>query len=214
MDEITDRQKEIYNVFLRVVAEVADRPFKHRKNFSTLKNDVCLSLAKLEGFFEKYPHIDVYEYLMAPYKVWDDVKFQPLDFYIKRKSLIVYQTYKKSLVDLEPDSDYHMGKLVESFKFIFDFCKNNNIKPDDYIHVKNGVNVCLTHLKEGRVSLYSLFVFKGFKRLFVDLDRETKKLLFGNYYSDIEYKYRKYLASSKFRKSTEKALHGIKNHLK
>ena len=47
---ITDTQKQIYNLYLRSLAEGSDRPYKVRKNFDNLKTEYVEELKKLEAF--------------------------------------------------------------------------------------------------------------------------------------------------------------------
>lgn len=208
MNDISRELKHIYDIFLKVRAEVENRPYRTRKNFSNFK-DMCF-LEKLGRFFSSYPYINKEHYFRAPYKVWNDVTFYNLEFYTKRKALKCYVEYKKYLLTLSPDDNFHLKGVINSFSFIKNFCKQKNIPPNKYLEHKEGIFSFLTHLKEDKISIYSLFVWDEFRNIFkLGVDSELKNMLYGNMYLDYDILYRKYINSKKCRQLTKKCLQKI-----
>jgi|TARA_R110000765_G_scaffold7963_4_gene26039 hypothetical protein len=206
---VEQEQKDIYNIYLRVLGEAAGRPYSYRKNFDDMGVDVQGYLARLSEFFRNYPHIDKGMYFLAPFKIWREEKHYPLAFFCKRKSLTAYTAYKKHLTFLDPDDIYHLNYIITSYKFIKRYSAINNLKVSDYINHVDGTHVFLTHLKEGKVSIYALFGFDSFKQIFRSTDTELRRSLYGDLYSDYDTMYRKYIHSNKCRELTQKALQKV-----
>ena len=57
---LTERQKEIYNYYLKALGSIKERGSKGRKNFDDFDNTQKLVLQKLERFFNTYKHISPY----------------------------------------------------------------------------------------------------------------------------------------------------------
>jgi hypothetical protein len=205
-------EKVIYNTYLKVIAAKQQRAFSYRKNFDDLGVEKRGDLIKLSNFLKRYPHIQVEKFLESPYKLFEDTKFFPLKFYTKRRALSAYITYKKQLINLPPDNEYQINTVVTSLKFILKFCIAEKIKVVDYIEHIDGINSCLTHLKEDNVSIYTLFGFDNFKSILYNTDSELKTLLFGSNYIDYDIMHRKYIHSKKCRELVEKGLKKIKDY--
>ena len=50
--ELTEEQKEIYNIYNKELAIANNRPYQNRKNFNNLDNTTKLILIKLDFFFK------------------------------------------------------------------------------------------------------------------------------------------------------------------
>lgn len=203
-------EKEIYNIYLRVLAEAQDRPFRYRKNFDNLEDEKANDLIRLNLFFERFPHINKKRFIEAPYKLWGDDEYYPLKFYNKRKALKAYVTYKKKLINLPPDDPHHLKWVIDSFKFIKRFCFEKNINPNNYLDYKDGNYAFLKHLKEESVDIYALFAYEGFKnKLKNNVDSELKRILLGDTFTHYDVMYRKYLFSKKCKIIAKKCLQKI-----
>ena len=154
---ITDTQKQIYNLYLRSLAEGSDRPYKVRKNFDNLKTEYIEELKKLEAFFIKFPHFLRYEYFQAPYKIYqDEKKYYSLKFYSGYKGMQTCLAYFKSLKESDPDGQ--LDYLKESLKFITNFCLEKGIQLEQYPDYKSVAQKdFLIHLKQHKVSFYAAF---------------------------------------------------------
>lgn len=207
-EEITNFDKSVYNLYLKVVAKYQDRPYKQRKNFEKFKDYHILK--KVSDFLHRYLHIDGEMYFSAPYEVWKDEQFYNLEFYTKRKALNCYVNYKKKLLNLPPDDKYHLKKIIDSFYWIKSFCGGHEISVSDYINHKDGIYSFLTHLKNDYVSIYALFAFDSFRgKLKNDVDNELKRMLFSDLFIDYDIMYRKYVHSDRAKKISKKCLQKI-----
>lgn len=205
---LNDKCKNIYNTYLRVSRVVKDKKFKYRKNFDNIEDNIKYSIKKLELFFNRFPNIDIEMYFLAPYEIWGKDGYYDLDFYLKRRSLVVYNQYKAQKIKDDPDSEASLKKIVESFKFIATFCNENNILVNDYIkyRIKN-TYAYVYHLKNQNVSIYSLYAFDEFKVHFKnEVESDIKKLFFGEYYKDTEFFWRKWYISKKAKNISKKGL--------
>ena len=208
--EITEYGKKIYNAYLKSLGIAGDRPYKYRKNFDKFDQEDKGTLIKLETFFRRYDHIDIDMFFIAPYKLWSDVTYYPLEFFSKRKALTCYLNYKKYLLTLSPDDEYHIVNVVKGFYFIKDFCLDNSISINNYLEHKDGIYSFLNHLQRGDISIYNIFVFENFKSIFRDkVDKELKEVLFGSLYKDYDILYRKYVHSNKCSEISKKCLKKI-----
>jgi len=202
--------KNIYNTYLRVIGEAQGRGFKYKKNFDDVKPEIENALTKLGLFFGRYPHIDIDMFMIAPYKLWVDQKFFPLEFYTKRKALNCYINYKKQIVLSDPDTTVQLERVISSLKFVYRYCKNKQIAVSDYIRHKEGNYIFLEHLKHDQVSIYFLFAYDDFRDIFSSIDTELKKALFGDLYATWDNMHRKYNFSKKCRVLAKKGLQKIK----
>lgn len=207
-EKVSEFEKSVYNLYLKVLAKYQNRPYRHRKNFDNFKETFVLK--KLYQFFNRYSHIDEELFFSAPYEVWEDATYYNLEFYTKRKALNCYVNYKKKLINLPPDDNYQLKKIVTSFYFIKAFCEKTGIGVSDYMNHKEGIYSFLTHLKNDHVSIYALFAFDSFKsKLKNDTDNELKSILFFDTYVDYDIMHRRYVHSEKAKKISRKCLQKI-----
>lgn len=92
---MTEFQQRIYNTWLRVTRTSQNKPFRLRKNFTNLNESTNLSLLKLESFFQRNKTIDMDDFFVAPFKLYDDTSNMPLSFYTTLKAIKVYKNFKK-----------------------------------------------------------------------------------------------------------------------
>jgi hypothetical protein len=208
---MTNFQKLIYNFYQSAYCNHNGKFYKFRQDFDDIDQSVQLKLEKLEKFFTKYDTINPKYYFQSPYKIWGD-KHYDWDFFLSRKALQVYSLFKYKLVHSGPDSQYNLEQVIESLKFLKGFCKDNNISINNYINSKSGANYdFLTHLSNGKISIYILFYFDDFRMIFSDIMGDDKNFIFGDLYSDWDIMYRKYMNSEKCKKLVQKGVDKIKN---
>jgi hypothetical protein len=198
MKEITDRQKLIYNLYLKSYRKNNNQPYRTKKNFDdVLKDDNKMTqLIKLENIFKKYPALCQTHYFDAPYKIYnDEKKFYPLSFYSSQKGITTCINYIDLLRDSDPESQFEHFK--ESYKFIANFCTENRINLSEYTkYCSVAQNDCLTHLKQHKISWYLIFSIPNFYELLYNLPKDEFELYFGTKVS-LSKLYDKYNSSSK-----------------
>ena len=80
---ITEREKFIYNTYLRVHRTKQNKPFRYRKQFDDFQdNENYIHVKKLGAFFKKFSHIEPEVFFNAPYNLYpDDNSIYDLKFY-------------------------------------------------------------------------------------------------------------------------------------
>jgi hypothetical protein len=92
---MTEFQQRIYNTWLRVTRTSQNKPFRLRKNFTSLNESTNTALLKLESFFLRNKTIAMDDFFVAPFKLYDDTSNMPLSFYTTLKAIKVYKNFKK-----------------------------------------------------------------------------------------------------------------------
>jgi len=166
---MTQFERHIYNTFLKVSRSCQNLPFKYRKNFEGFEDDPKYGyIRKLSLFFNKFSHVDVDRFFQAPYEVYPDGcdDYHDLKFYISPRAIRMYGSYQRKQDNESPDSDSQTTFIINSLMFIFKFCKGHNIQLTEYLTYKStgDLYVFIEHLRQRKVSLYTLFGFDEFDR--------------------------------------------------
>ena len=177
---ITEYEKHIYNTFLRVSRSRNKQPFKLRKNFEKVDNELYVGLKKVSSFLKRFPHIKIEDYFNAPYNLYPDEQYFPLEYFHSLKATRAYTLAMKQQENLDPDSAEQLTNIKESLVFIKRFCNEKSISPVDYInHKTNNEYSFVLHLKEHKVNIYSLLVYLGFEKNIKQRDAEIIKFIIG-----------------------------------
>ncbi len=177
---ITEYEKHIYNTFLRVSRSRNKQPFKLRKNFEKVDNELYVGLKKVSSFLKRFPHIKIEDYFNAPYNLYPDEQYFPLEYFHSLKATRAYTLAMKQQENLDPDSAEQLTNIKESLVFIKRFCNEKNISPADYInHQTNNEYSFILHLKEHKVNIYSLLGYMGFEKNVKQRDAEIIKFIIG-----------------------------------
>jgi len=181
IDDLTDFDKNLYNIHLRVSRQRLNQPFKYRKDFSKLDADKSLQLKKLSLFFLRFKHIKPEEFFTAPYSLYTDETYFDLSYYNSLKAVKAYTLYQKKLLTLDPDSNEQLLNIQQSLLFILSFCRENSLALDKYLNHMTGLTPSfLLHLKEHNINIYTLFGFRSFGRDAFQLDSETVRFIIGD----------------------------------
>lgn len=177
---ISEIQKKIYNLYLKALAYGSDRPYKQRKDFSKLSFETITELTKLEKVFEKYPHLLRFEFFQAPYKIYKDAKkYYKLSYYSGYKGLTTGIAFFKNLQESMPDNQQDF--LLESFKFVANFCIEHNISLVDYHKYKSvAQHDFLNHIKQYKLSFFVAFTIPGCYYYLMNLPDDEFELYFGS----------------------------------
>jgi len=210
--ELTEYDKLIYNTHLRVARTAKNQPFKYRKDFDGVDDRVKFLLKKISMFLRKFPHIDINEFIQAPYKLYPDETHFDLEFYTTLKATKAYTLYQSKKMFLDPDSQEQLENIKSCLIFISTFCKDNDIKVEDYInHRQNNQFSFLLHLKEHRVNVYCLLGFESFDQNLKSVDNDLLSFIIGDDLINHLPVFRtKYFNSSKARKFVDLGIQKIK----
>lgn len=179
---VTEKQKQIYNLFSTTSRKFRNKPYKFRKKWDGFEQkEEYLFVQKLEKIFDKYPQFFNEKYFLAPYKLHsiDEDSYFPLKFYASQKGITCCTTYLNLLKDQKPEEQKEFIK--ETFQFIAKFCKEKNLKTlGDYVNYKSLVqNNCLKHLKEHRICWYTVFFINGFFDLLYKMPKDEFEMYYG-----------------------------------
>jgi hypothetical protein len=178
---MTFSEKQIYNNFLKTSKIHNKQPFKFRKNFETFDKEKLFLIKKLSIFFRKFPHISQEEYFKAPYEVYQDENYFPLDYFTSLKATRAYTLFIRKRDSLDPDNIDQLTNIKQSLKFIYIFCKQHNISPLSYInHMTNNEYSFILHLKEHKINIYTLLGYNDFERNLKKRDAQVVKFIIGD----------------------------------
>jgi hypothetical protein len=178
---MTDIQKRIYNLYLTTTRSEQSKPSRYRKNFDGFdQKPEYLYIQKLDQVFQQYPHLLRREFFEAPYRIYsEEKKYFDLKFFASTKGLSTCIAYLNLQDKKNPNEQFDFIK--ESLRFIYDFCKEKNIKLRDYVFYKTIIQPdCLKHLKEHRISWYLLFDIPGMLTKISELSVDEFTLYFGS----------------------------------
>ena len=168
-------------MYLAVSRSAKSKPFKLRKNFDDFdQSKDYAALKKVCRFFFQYPNINPRIFFLAPFKIYEDADFIPLDFYATRKAIKAYTTYSNQLQEESPDSEHHLEFIRTSLHFIGMFCLKHKILLRDYILFSEGATFSwMKHIRERNVSIYALFEFLNIDIALTEAAEDEKDLLLG-----------------------------------
>jgi len=174
-------EEMLYNTHLKVSRQHKNLPFKYRKDFASL-DEVTRSTVKKIGFFlKKFPYISMEDFFIAPYKVYSDEDYFDLNYYTSLKATKAYMLYQNKKLLADPDSPDQLQGIVDSLKYISNFCKENAIDLNGYLkYCPESVPSFIVHLKEHKVNLFTLLGFNGFCSEIKKLDNELLRFILGN----------------------------------
>lgn len=213
--KVTARQIQIYNSYLYAARKAIGKPFRARKNFSTMKEDdgEYVALLSLDRMFNSYPHISFDDFFKAPYEVYPDTKYNPISFYTTHKAKKLYTEYVKRRETDSPDSDITLEHSRECVKFIASYCISNNLTIEDYKNEKLGqYYTFMLHLKSHDVSLYVLHslevdsIVRGMDPVLVDF-------AISDFYKNFRTTRLKYLNSKKLKPYLRSAIKIVEENM-
>ncbi len=176
--KLTEFDKRVYNMWLSITRSCYGKPFKFRSNFDDFESNKNYAyLKKLSTLFSRTPHLMRKEYFEAPYFIYGKTKYYDLKFYSSLKAISAFTKYlKKDINDLD--------HIVDSFKFIINFCLEKGIELNEYPFYKSVVyNDCLKHIKDHYVSPLIAFIFPELYVIISNLDDDV----FSLYYGDMDF---------------------------
>lgn len=201
---VTDFEKQIYNAYLAALGRANNRPFRGRKNFDDLKNDVYCELKKLSEFFSKNKTVNVQDFFNAPFVVHEDDKYQPLEYFNTYKAVQAYTKYQKVK---ETDTDKLFEYTKAGLAFVYQFCEQNKMFLNQYKTHRSDTDIpiCLVHLKEHKINFFTLHTLEIREELY-KLDREWRDF----YVKDFDELFRKTYTNFSYAQEQKTKLKRIK----
>jgi hypothetical protein len=154
---ISSREESVYNSYLYASRTSKNKPFRPRRDFAKMADQDMLYLKKTTAFLQRYNHINLSDWFIAPYKVYGMDEYFDLHFYNTRKALKCYTTYIKQREIEDPDNVDAIDRFKSSLHFIYDYCHENKITLEAYINEFTGnLPTFLQHIKEHKINFYML----------------------------------------------------------
>jgi hypothetical protein len=211
MIDMTDFQKRIYNSHLAISRKMRDKPFRIRKDFSDMDQTKLDRLASLERFFNSYQNIKIDDYFAAPYVIFEDDDYFDLDFYLTSKAKKAYSQYMKKIEMDDPDSESSLNRLVDSLKFVKNFCKEKNLTLKEYpLYIEDALPNMIDHLKNHHINMYALHSLGVTK---IEVENRILDFIFSDFWITFQKTKNKFYLSRKMRDFSKKAIDKITNQL-
>ncbi len=208
---MTDFQKRIYNSHLAISRKMRDKPFRIRKDFSDMDQTKLDRLASLERFFNSYQNIKIDDYFAAPYVIFEDDDYFDLDFYLTSKAKKAYSQYMKKIEMDDPDSESSLNRLVDSLKFVKNFCKEKNLTLKEYpLYIEDALPNMIDHLKNHHINMYALHALGVTK---IEVENRILDFIFSDFWITFQKTKNKFYLSRKMRDFSKKAIDKITNQL-
>lgn len=88
--EVSERQKQIYNIYLKILAKNSNRPYQIRKDFNNLTEKTKISLFKVEKFSIEHPEIVLEDFFQSGFTFLHE-KYVPFDYFGTYKAIIGFK---------------------------------------------------------------------------------------------------------------------------
>jgi hypothetical protein len=207
--------EQIYNTYLRISRSKKNLPYKLRKDFNNIQDEeIYPSLLKLENFFKRNQYVNLNDFFEAPYLLYEDENFFDLSFYLSQKAIKAYNIFQRKKTYLDPDSDIQIKSVQDGNFFIYQFCKANKIKLNEYLsHKTNAMNTVFIHLKEKNISIYNCLAMSNFQKCMNEQNFELLEFMLGDVISRISNFRTKFYSSTKCKKASIEGLKIIQEQL-
>lgn len=208
---MTDFQKRIYNSHLAISRKMRDKPFRIRKDFSDMDQTKLDRLASLERFFNSYQNIKIDDYFAAPYAIFEDDDYFDLDFYLTSKAKKAYSQYMKKIEMDDPDSEDSLKRLVDSLKFVKNFCKEKGLTLEKYpVYIENALPNMIDHLKNHHINMYALHALGVSK---IEVENRILDFIFSDFWISFQKTKNKFYLSKKMKEFSKQAIQKVKQQL-
>lgn len=210
-NHLTELEKLLFNKHLAVSRSERNKPFRIRKDFSTIVNtDKHKFLKRLSILFQKHPEINPDLFFKAPYKLYPDVEYFGLDYFSTMRAVKAYTTYKKQVFIQDPDSQIEQVK--DSLKFIAQFCIENNLYFHQYpYHRTTDLFTWMQHYKQNKINAYSVMEFPNIFSSVKSLAEDIQKIFVSEFVEQFQSLYSSYNKSQELKPYIQKAIPVLSN---
>lgn len=199
---LNSKQKEIYNKHLIISRKCRNKPFKPKENFSDVTTEISNYLHKIEHMLSKFPNLDLDVYFKAPYMLWPDTEYFPLQYFTTQAAVRAFTLYRKNMLEQDIDSEQSIKDIKDSLIFIGKFCTTNKLHLNQYYTFKSGITYTwMSHVRKGLISPYVIFGFDNIDNLVFGLPEDERDLMLGSF-QDKYYNYKENYNKSKIAKHT------------
>ncbi len=152
------------------------------------------------------------DYIEAPYVLYPEENYFPLDFYTGQRAIRCYTQFMKRQELLDPDSPESLVRLQQSLKFVSDFCLENDLTLDDYVLNKETPLPCyVEHLKNHKINFNTLHALSI---PIYSIESDMLDFIVGDFSNIYQRTKQQFYHSKKMKKFGEKAKLVIETKLK
>lgn len=192
--QLTERERTIYNAWLKALAARAERPYRERKDFDSLDDEDKTELVKLGLFFDRNEIKEPFVYFLLVLVDFDQKHFE-LSFFSKPAASAAFVRQRNLKRTEEKNLDEIVATINPGMIAIAKFCYANKIPLAKYISYKKpgaSMPVFIEHLKENLYFPIVLYAFPDFRDEFANLDDGGfKEFILGetlsNFIDSLEY---------------------------
>tara|TARA_E500000318_G_scaffold106372_1_gene114285 strand:+ start:2526 stop:3179 length:654 start_codon:yes stop_codon:yes gene_type:complete len=182
---ITYIEKNIYNIYLKTTRSQQNKPWRPRENFDKLSPVDEEYLKKISSIL-KDRNINAELYFNAPYELWEDKQFYPLEYFTKFKAIKAYNLWVEKMFYEDPDSDVVVNMVKEGFHYIFNKCKENNLKSiESYFSLKTYYPDFLIALSEKTITYYNILALSNYDKVLKQIPKEDVDFIISGFYNNI-----------------------------
>jgi hypothetical protein len=168
-------------------------------------------LASLERFFNSYQNIKIDDYFAAPYVIFEDDDYFDLDFYLTSKAKKAYSQYMKKIEMDDPDSESSLNRLVDSLKFVKNFCKEKNLTLKEYpLYIEDALPNMIDHLKNHHINMYALHSLGVTK---IEVENRILDFIFSDFWISFQKTKNKFYLSKKMKEFSKQAIDKVNQQL-
>lgn len=160
-----EQEQKIYNTYLRALAEHHQRPYKARRDFSTLREKDKLQLSRLKLFFDNYKDVNPFQFFRAGFK-YEMNTYPTLEYFNTLKATRLYAKHMRERYYEDVDNHESIRDFKDGILFIYNFITENDLSLFEYKTCVNesGVPWVIIHLKRQNISFYHIHALE------VDID--------------------------------------------
>lgn len=207
-------EKYIYNAHLKTSRSYQNKPWRPRENFEKL-SVVEEELIKKINSILNTKNIKPDDYFRAPYELWQDKKYYPLDYFSKFKAIKAYNLWIEKLFIEDPDNEIVINMVKDGFLFIFEKCKENKLKTiEDYFTLKTYYPDFLIALSERNINYYNILAINNYDRILKTFPKEDVDFIVTGFYNTVDSLRARYYRSVKLKKLNEKIITKLNEILK
>ena len=199
-------EKSIYNTHLKVSRSHKNKPWRPRENFDKI-SPVEEELLKKIGNILSSKNIQADLYFKAPYDLWKDKDYYPLEYFGKFKAVKAYNLWIEKLFIEEPDNEVVVNMVKDGFLFIFKRCKENNLKSiESYFKLQSYYPEFLIALSEKQINYYNILPINNYDTLLKQYPKEDIDFIVSGFYNNINTLRTRYYRTEKLKKLNEKII--------
>ena len=163
---LTELEKAIYNEHLAASRIAKKKPYRVKKDFTSIDDKIYCAVKKLGLFFKQNKNINMRDFFIAPYLYYNSDQYFDITYFNTFKAIKCYTLFIKNREVEDPDSEYIINTSKECCKFVYHFCRENNLNLKEYVGYINGTTpVILQHLRDHKINFYTLHSLEAGKTI-------------------------------------------------